>query len=84
MIIGQVVISKNGRDKSRLFIVLRVEDDYIYLSDGKNRLIGKPKKKKIKHVQCTNTVIDLSETGNRGLQDSDIRKWLLPFQNKEV
>lgn len=80
MTAGQVVFSKRGRDKGRPFVVLSVENDFVYLSDGAMRPLHKPKKKKSKHVQPTNTVLDMVEAaGSRGMQDADIRKWLLPF-----
>jgi ribosomal protein L14E/L6E/L27E len=47
---GRVVISRAGRDKGRLLAVLRVDGEYAYLVDGKERTLAKPKKKKIKHV----------------------------------
>lgn len=56
---GQVVYSKNGRDKGKPFIIKEVEGDYVYLTDGKKRLNERPKRKKIKHVQKTN-YIDLN------------------------
>jgi ribosomal protein L14E/L6E/L27E len=71
---------KNGRDKSSVFVVLRCEGEYVYLVDGVRRTLVKPKKKKIKHVQITHQVIDLTATGGRALQDADIRKWLQLFQ----
>ena len=29
--IGSLVISKNGRDKDKYFLVVKIEDDYVYL-----------------------------------------------------
>lgn len=52
--VGQVVYSKSGHDKNKVFIVTEVEGDFIYLVDGKSRTVDKPKKKKTKHVQKTN------------------------------
>lgn len=84
MTVGQVVISKRGRDKGRAMIVINAnnldildkEGEYVYLVDGVVRTLSKPKKKKVKHVQPTNTVVDLECCGLRGLQDADIRKLL--------
>ncbi len=52
--VGQVVYSKSGHDKGKVFVVTDVEGDFLYLVDGKCRTVDKPKKKKIKHVQITN------------------------------
>ena len=73
---GQVVISKNGRDKGKYFIILDIEDEYLFLADGNLRTITKPKKKKIKHTQKTNKIFDLESVGARGLQDADLKKWI--------
>lgn len=50
---GKVVISTAGRDKDRYFVVLSVEDNFCYISDGKIRKVDMPKKKKIKHLRVT-------------------------------
>jgi ribosomal protein L14E/L6E/L27E len=49
--IGQFVRSKAGRDKDRVFIVMKVVDEkYVQIADGDLRRIEKPKKKKIRHL----------------------------------
>ena len=77
---GQIVIVKKGRDKGSKMVVLDVKPEanatYLYLADGRNRTLSKPKKKKAMHVQPTNTYADLTRAGPRGLQDADIRKML--------
>lgn len=84
---GQVVYSKNGRDKGRPFVVLSVEGDYLYLADGKLRTLEKPKRKKIKHIQPTNFV---NKTMQKKLKEqsyilnADIIKLLKEYSNKEA
>ena len=78
MVAGQVVFSKNGRDKGRAFVVLSVEGEYLFLADGKMRPLKKPKKKKARHVQPTKHIVGMQNTVG-GLLDADIRKWLMPF-----
>ena len=49
--IGDLVLSKAGRDKASFLIVVGVLDDkMVFLADGKSRKIEKPKLKKIKHI----------------------------------
>lgn len=57
-VIGQLVFSKSGHDKGSLFIIVDIEGEYLYLADGKVRKIEKPKKKKNKHVQKVNYVVE--------------------------
>jgi len=85
MEIGQIVFSKKGRDKGKVFIIMAVEGEYAFLTDGKLRPLNKLKKKKAKHIQPTNTVIEMTVSGGMFslTKDADIRKWLKAFMNKE-
>ena len=51
--IGDIVVSTMGRDKNSYFIVVEIEENYVYLVDGSIRKIDRPKKKKIKHIELT-------------------------------
>jgi len=49
--VGQVVISKSGRDKGRLFFIIKiVNKEYVLISDGDYRKLDKAKLKKVKHL----------------------------------
>lgn len=54
--VGEFARSKAGHDKNELFVIVKVEGEYVYLSDGKLRKIDKPKKKKMKHIQKINFI----------------------------
>ena len=73
MTIGQLVFSKKGRDKAKAFVVMDIQGEYVFLADGKLRTLDKLKKKKLKHVQPTKLIVNLTTDG-RALQDADIRK----------
>ncbi len=49
--VGQVVRSKAGRDNGKAFMIVRTEDNYVYIADGAIRKLESPKRKKIKHIQ---------------------------------
>ena len=49
--IGQIVISKAGRDCGKEFVVVGIAPGYLYLADGATRKLESPKKKKLKHIQ---------------------------------
>ena len=77
--IGQVVYSKSGRDKSRPFVVVAVENEYLYLADGEIRKLSRPKKKKTRHVALTHSHMPESETDdlkNGRLLDANVRRFL--------
>ncbi|MCD7778778.1 MAG: KOW domain-containing RNA-binding protein [Clostridiales bacterium] len=83
--IGQMVYSKNGRDKGEAFIIVGIEGDYLLLADGKRRKLEKPKRKKMIHVQKVNKVdgdIKNKIENNMYLLDSDLRSSLKRFKEK--
>ena len=49
--ISDLVISTAGRDKGALFYVIGEEAQYLFLANGKDRPLDRPKRKKRKHVQ---------------------------------
>ena len=76
---GRVVLSKQGRDRGRYFIVLRELDGaYVMIADGLTRRLASPKKKKIRHLHAKPVLIDLKTIRPEGgqLQDSDLRRAL--------
>ena len=78
--LGQVVVSKAGRDTGRKFIVVNIIDDkYVEISDGSLRKLEKPKKKKLKHLIVTNEMVEpLAEKlrNNMKITNAEIRRAL--------
>ena len=74
-VIGTIIKSIAGHDQQEVFIILRVEGEYVYLVNGKNRTLSKPKRKKIKHIVFVNTVNEkfIALLNNNQLLDSHIR-----------
>ena len=56
--IGSVVVSKAGHDSGDYFAVMDFDDKNVFISDGKQRKVEKPKKKNLKHVAVTTTVLE--------------------------
>ncbi len=80
IMLGQVVYSKAGRDEGRIFIVSGIIDDkYVFVSDGDLRRYENPKRKKIKHLNTTATIIEpISQKLSSGIKitNAEIRKAL--------
>ena len=77
---GQVVRAIKGRDKGRIQLVIDLLDEsHVLVVDGKRRKIKNPKKKKIKHLQKSNTVLVLEDA----LSDKKIKKMLKAFEENE-
>ncbi len=51
IMISDVVVSTAGRDAGEWFYVIAQDPIYLYLANGKDRPLDKPKRKKRKHVQ---------------------------------
>ena len=49
--ISDVVVSTNGRDQGQWFYVIAEDPIYLFLANGKDRALDRPKRKKRKHVQ---------------------------------
>ena len=49
--ISDVVVSTAGRDAGEWFYVIDEDQTYLFLANGKDRPLDKPKQKKRKHVQ---------------------------------
>lgn len=81
--IGQVVKSKAGRDKGRVFIIYKIIDkDHVYVVDGDLRRLDSPKKKKLKHLEVYNKVlaeIEYRMGNNLPINNAYIRKILESF-----
>ena len=48
---SDVVVSTAGRDHGEWFYVVNEDPIYLFLANGKDRTLDKPKRKKRKHVQ---------------------------------
>ncbi len=75
------MIAKAGRDLGKCFIVLSVENQFLYLCDGKSRKVDTPKKKKIKHAEFAGTAADYIRTRLQegGITNKDIRRAVSEF-----
>ena len=85
MKIGQIVFSKQGRDKDNFFIIYAIENEYLFLVDGKSRKLENPKKKKIKHVAKTNYIDEKIADmiiNKSYLLDADIKKALKQYRSE--
>ena len=69
--ISDVVVSTAGRDSGEWFYVIAEDPIFLYLANGKDRSLDKPKRKKRKHVQkvlrSETRVADKLRTGGKVL-----------------
>lgn len=75
--IGKFATSKAGHDKTKLYVIIKEDSEYVYLVDGDLKPLDKPKKKSKKHIQIINrvdeTIQNKLETGQI-IYNEDIKR----------
>ena len=84
--ISDVVVSTAGHDQGQIFYVVSTDDQFLFLANGKDRTLDKPKRKKRKHVQkvlrSETRVVEKLIRGDKVL-NSELRRDLA-FHAKEM
>ncbi len=75
---GSVVRAEAGRDGGGYFAVVEADEKYCLIADGKSRKLSNPKRKNIKHIRATNSMIDVNE-----ITDKKLRNMLKQFSEAE-
>jgi ribosomal protein L14E/L6E/L27E len=77
--IGQIVISLAGRDTGHPYLVIGITGNYVFMADGRERSVKKPKKKNIRHVKANKFIAAaLAEKLSQGvvITDEEVRQAL--------
>ena len=86
--VGSVVISKAGRDRGRIFLVIEeVDADFVRIANGELRKLDRLKKKRRKHLKPTGAVVQaLRDRFSEGktVEDHELRAWLREEEEKLV
>ena len=75
---GMLVKSKAGHDKNCIYVIISVNDEYVYLADGIVRCVCRTKKKNRKHVQVIYKAEHVS-----GADDESVRKAISEYINRD-
>ncbi|NLB29947.1 MAG: hypothetical protein GX823_07000 [Clostridiales bacterium] len=82
---SDIVLSTNGRDADKFFMVIAADGGYLLLADGRGRRIEKPKRKKAKHTRLIGTSegTRVAEKLLRGekITNAELRKELLNYSS---
>ena len=82
---GEFARSKAGHDKNEIFIIYNIEEEYVFLVDGKSRTTDRPKKKKWKHIQVINETDDELQTkieAGKEMLNEDIKRAIKKYRNR--
>ena len=56
---GMVVRSCSGHDKDRFYLVIKTDEAFVWIADGKRRKLAEPKRKKPRHLLPTDRSFEL-------------------------
>ena len=83
--ISDIVRSLAGRDQGKLFFVLKTDENFVWIADGKGRRLEKPKRKKRRHIErifgTDSRVGEKLRSGEKVL-NSELRRELAGFSQK--
>lgn len=82
---SNIVRSSAGRDRGKLFCVMRVEGEYLLLADGKSRRVESPKRKKRRHVLFIaddDTRLSRKIKGEEKITNSELRRALAEYRGE--
>ena len=67
---GSVVRAEAGRDGGGYFVIVEADEKYCFIADGRSRKLNKPKRKNIKHIRITDSMIDLNDITDKKLRNA--------------
>lgn len=83
--IGMLAESKSGHDRGQIYVIIREDDEYVYLSDGRLKTWDKLKKKNRKHIQIirkpVSSIINKIEQGEE-LNNEEIKRAIKLFKKE--
>ena len=79
-IVGMLAASKAGHDRDSVYVIIRVDGEYIYVADGEGRTTKNPKRKNRKHIQLIRKK-SLPGSDN-GFEDLDIKRIIKEYRKE--
>jgi len=80
--LADIVVSLNGRDAGKRFVVIGTDKIYSLIADGKGRRYEKPKRKKNKHLKYESVadsyITEKLEKGEK-ITNNEIRRFLASY-----
>lgn len=79
---GMLAWSRAGHDRGQLYVILEVEGEYVFLTDGRLKPLEKPKRKNVKHIQVIRRIPEeLKAMTGQQMKNEDIRRVIRRFSN---
>ncbi len=80
----KLAVSRSGHDKDSLYVIVKEEDNLVYLADGRLKPIEKPKRKNRKHIQIIkNLPKDITEVFTQeNFRNEEIKRAIKLYQKQ--
>lgn len=79
---GMLAKSKAGHDTGKVYVIMDIDDTYVYLADGRIRTLDKLKRKKKKHVQIICKKYDVTAIDDVAIKQI-LKEWNKEGKNQE-
>ena len=80
--VGNLAKSIAGHDKDQFYVIVREESEYVYLADGKERTLERPKRKNKKHIQPIYYDTEKKEPAPEMKRNEEIKRAIKLFSAK--
>ena len=84
--VGNLAASLAGHDKNQIFIIIREDDEYVYLCDGRLKKLDNPKRKNKKHIQIikkgTDAELAAKLAKGEAVRDEEIKRTIKLYERK--
>ena len=83
---GMLARSKAGHDTGKVYVVMKADEEFVYLADGRCRTVDKQKKKRRKHIQIIYRIpAILQEKMEKGeeLRNEHIQKAIKDYEKNQ-
>ena len=84
--VGMLAEAKAGHDRGEIYVIIKEDEQYVYLSDGKLKPVDKLKKKNRKHIQIIRKpqqfIIDKLQKGEE-VRNEEIKRAIKLFNKEE-
>lgn len=72
---GMMAWSLAGHDRGKLYVIVRADEEYAWLCDGRLRPLENPKKKKWKHIQVMKQIAEeLKASDWKSMRNEEIKR----------
>jgi len=72
---GMMAWSLAGHDRGKLYVIVRADEEYAWLCDGRLRPLENPKKKKWKHIQVMKQIPEELKTSDwKSIRNEEIKR----------